>query len=310
MSGTADRIGLVGYGYFGKKLAATLAEIHKTNPGVKLAAVADKDKDQQLKALAANPRIKVYDDIDSMIAGAELTAVIIATPAPLHYQLAHTALSAGLDVIVEKPMTLNVEEATSLEALAAAKKLTLMVDHTMCFDPGVGSMKTAYQNYIASRAHQSVTFTSLRINNCKDKMYSYDCNILWDLLVHDVAVIDYLNSGKSKLASVFSEGTESSVTLSLLYKNGNAANLTASWEGYSKKRHFTISGRNFFYQHDPEDPMWETEKTPLYKMLTNFIERRNGVPSTTGCKQGLRVVEILAAADKSLKTGVRVYGNS
>ena len=75
--------------------------------------------------------LKWYDNMDAVLADPEVDAVYIATNNASHAALACAALEAGKHVIVEKPAATNVADAEKMVALAAAKGLSLSVDHMM-----------------------------------------------------------------------------------------------------------------------------------------------------------------------------------
>ena len=107
------RFGLIGAGAIGKIRADALTK----SPVCELAAVSDLD---EARARAADPRAKFYRDADDLIAAADVDAVIISTPPPLHEPLAVAAASAGKHVLVEKPMAATPEACERM--IAAARK--------------------------------------------------------------------------------------------------------------------------------------------------------------------------------------------
>ncbi|MEO8454769.1 MAG: Gfo/Idh/MocA family oxidoreductase [Sphingomicrobium sp.] len=107
------RFGLIGAGAIGKIRADALAKA----PECELVAVSDLD---DARARAAGPRAKFYLDASELIAAAEVDAVIISTPPPLHEPLAVAAASAGKHVLVEKPMAATPEACERM--IAAARK--------------------------------------------------------------------------------------------------------------------------------------------------------------------------------------------
>ncbi|HTR50891.1 MAG TPA: Gfo/Idh/MocA family oxidoreductase, partial [Kofleriaceae bacterium] len=84
-------------------------------------------------AAAQYPYIRVVDDAAAVIADAEVDAVAIATPIFTHHELAAKALRAGKHVLVEKPLAPSVAEAEELQRLAADAHRVLMVDHTFVY---------------------------------------------------------------------------------------------------------------------------------------------------------------------------------
>lgn len=125
------RVGLIGYGYWGQKIARVLKEI-----GV-LTVIADRDSNRSNKALMEQD-VPSYSSLEAILVYKDpVDAVAIATPSETHYEIAKAALEAGKHVFVEKPLTTNYEEACKLEKLALEKGLTLKVGHIYLHNPGL-----------------------------------------------------------------------------------------------------------------------------------------------------------------------------
>jgi len=111
----ALRVGLIGYGYAGRTFHAPLIA---GVPGLELAAVSSRDA---ARVHADWPAVEVLADAHSLIARADLDLVVIASPNDSHHPLAHAALMAGRNVVVDKPFTLTLAQARELAALAQAR---------------------------------------------------------------------------------------------------------------------------------------------------------------------------------------------
>src|SRR5260221_14448708 len=119
------RFGIIGWGYWGPKLARNLSAL----PHVLVTMVADTDA-RRLASLPVNESaIRTTVQAEEVIRS-EVDGVVIATPVRTHYQLAKEALLHGKHVLFEKPLTTNVAEAEELVALAQVKQRTLIVGHT------------------------------------------------------------------------------------------------------------------------------------------------------------------------------------
>lgn len=127
------RIGLVGYGYWGKNLARCLNELGA------LGSFLEKDYDRAKEATLAYPDLEVWvEDKDSFFA--RIDAVAIATPPETHYDIAREALNAGKDVFIEKPMATSSVDARSLVNQAKAQGRNLMVGHIYLHNDGIKRM--------------------------------------------------------------------------------------------------------------------------------------------------------------------------
>ena len=124
----AIRVGLVGFGYASKTFHAPLIG---GTPGMALKAVASSDAD---KVHADWPGVKVMSAPGDLLDDPDIDLVVIATPNDTHFPLAKAALEAGKHVVVDKPFTLDMQEARELIALAEEKQRLLSVFHNRRWD--------------------------------------------------------------------------------------------------------------------------------------------------------------------------------
>ena len=127
------RIGVIGYGYWGPNLVRNFA----AGPRTRVVAIAEAAPERRQSAAVTVPHIRCVADAAALIADPEIDAVAIATPIFTHHALARAALEAGKHVLVEKPLTPSLAEAEELAALAARAGRVLMVDHTFVYTSAV-----------------------------------------------------------------------------------------------------------------------------------------------------------------------------
>src|SRR5579862_1597864 len=113
------RVGLVGFGMGSRVFHAPLVS---SVDGLELAAVLERTSN---KSVERYPNIKVYRSLKEMLADATLDLIVVASPNGTHYALAKEILSAGKNVIVDKPMTVTSAEAAELIALAKSRGVLL-----------------------------------------------------------------------------------------------------------------------------------------------------------------------------------------
>ncbi|WP_445401347.1 Gfo/Idh/MocA family oxidoreductase [Streptomyces sp. LE64] len=119
------RVGLIGYGVAGSVFHAPLIA---ADPGLVLDTVVTANPERRARALAAHPGVRAVDSVDALWARADdLDLVVVASPNRTHTALATTALTAGLPVVVDKPIAPTAREARELGALAEARGLVLSV---------------------------------------------------------------------------------------------------------------------------------------------------------------------------------------
>lgn len=174
-------VAVIGAGYWGPNLIRNFT----ATAGAKLVAVCDLNAERLGKVCAPYPAVEQVMDFTALVARKDIDAVAIATPVSSHYPLAKQALEAGKHVMVEKPMTATVAQAEELVALAAANKRVLMVDHTFAYTSAVRKIKSLITS---GEMGQVLYYDSVRINL---GLFQHDVNVLWDLAVHDLAIMDF-----------------------------------------------------------------------------------------------------------------------
>ncbi|MCQ9640216.1 Gfo/Idh/MocA family oxidoreductase [Chryseobacterium sp. WG14] len=122
------KAGLCAFGMSGKVFHAPFLKEH---PGFFISAVVERSKEESKEKY---PEATIYRSVEEMLQSADIELVVINTPVQTHYEYAKMALEAGKNIIVEKPFTVNVEEAEELVKLAEEKGLFLSVYQNRRFD--------------------------------------------------------------------------------------------------------------------------------------------------------------------------------
>lgn len=131
------RIGVIGYGYWGPRIVRNFHGID----GAEVAIVCDKSAASLKRAKKDFPHVCVTTDLCEVLASADIDAVAVITPVWTHFELAKAALENGKHVFVEKPFTSTTAQARELIELADRKNLQIMVDHTFLFTGAVKKIK-------------------------------------------------------------------------------------------------------------------------------------------------------------------------
>ena len=124
------RFGVIGWGYWGPKIARNLDSLSHAA----VTMVADTDASRFSNLAVNQPWIQTTTFIEDFFRS-DVDAIVIATPVSTHFQLAREALLHGKHVLVEKPLTANVAEAEELVTLAIKQQRTLMAGHTFEYSP-------------------------------------------------------------------------------------------------------------------------------------------------------------------------------
>jgi len=205
---------VIGVGYLGKFHAQKYAAL----PDCELVAVVDSNSDHA-KAIAEQNQTRPLTDYRELLG--QVDAVSIVTPTTLHFEVARDFLNAGTHVLVEKPITVTVEEADDLVRIAKEKNLRLMVGHLERFNAAIlGLDLTDKPLFIES--HRLAPFNP-RAN---------DVSVVLDLMIHDIDIIlDIVDSEVERMdakgVTVLTHDTDIA-NARITFKNGCVANVTAS----------------------------------------------------------------------------------
>lgn len=322
---------VVGLGYWGPNLLRTFNQL----PNSKVIAMCDADENQLKKYAALYPQVRVTPKYTDILQNPDIEAVVLAVPAPLHYELTKAALMAGKHVFVEKPLSLKLSEAEELVALASDRHKTLMVGHLMKYHPAIAKLK----EYVEKKDIGDVYYMyATRVNLGKIRFQE---NALWSLAVHDIAIILYLlgdilpNEVSAHGVPYLTNDVEDVVFVNLFFANKVLATIHASWLDPHKTRQMTIVGSKkmvvFNDMEGPEKirlydkgvdylPSYQTYgeyltvregdiyipnikmREPLQIECSHFLDcvMNNKTPLSDG-KDGLRVLKVIEAAQESLR---------
>ena len=133
------RIGIVGCG---RVSSCHFTAIENNPDTMKIGAVCDRNPTNLQKA-HERTNANQYTSIDEMIKYEHLDCISICTPNGLHYENARKVLKAGINVIVEKPLTLSYIEGKKLIELAEKKNKKIFLIHQNRFNPTIQCVKKA-----------------------------------------------------------------------------------------------------------------------------------------------------------------------
>ena len=209
------RIAVVGVGHLGRHHARILSAL----PEVELVGVVDIDR-ARAEAVAAASRTRPFGDYREVLG--RVDAVTLAVPTELHRDLALPFLSAGVPVLVEKPMARSIAEADDMMAAAACANVALAVGHTERFNPAVAAARPLLVDPRFIEVH--------RLGAFPDR--SLDIDVVFDLMIHDLDVV--LSLVDSEVEAIDAVGVPvltdrvDIANARVRFANGCTANLTAS----------------------------------------------------------------------------------
>ena len=324
------KLGVLGAGAWGRNHVRTAAGL----PDATLAAVCDTDAATRERLARQYPATLVTADADECLAACD--AVVVATPAATHADLARRAIAAGKPCLVEKPFALTAADATAVAREAELRRVPVLAGHLLLFHPAVERLREMVQGGDLGRVFY---LYGLRVNLGQVRA---DENALWSFGPHDVSVALYLlNEAPVKVTaqgrSYLREGVEDVVFLSMEFASGVLAHVQLSWLDPHKERKLTVVGSRkmvVFDDMQPREKLRIYDKgvdrppeyasygeslairegdiliprianvEPLAAELGHFVRVARGTePPRAGAADGVRVVRVLEAASRSLAGG-------
>lgn len=169
-------IGVIGVGYLGQHHARIYSELSMQSNDIRLAAVVDPDRDRA-EQIANKYGCKAYSDYTEILNSVD--ALSIASPTTTHYKIAMSAITAGKDVLIEKPITVTVEEADHLIAASEKAGTIIQTGHLERFNPVVSAAQSLITKPIFIEAERISPFLGR----------GTDVDITLDLMIHDIDII-------------------------------------------------------------------------------------------------------------------------
>lgn len=231
------KLAQIGVGYWGPNLLRNFYILDN----VTVKRVIDLDSSRLEYVKKNYEPIAVGTDAKVVLEDKDIDAVIVATPAGLHYKMAKEVLLAGKHCFVEKPLALKSSEAEELIKIAREKNLILMIGHVFLYNAAVNYLKGCIGKGELGKIYYIYT---QRLNLGRIRS---DVNVLWNLAPHDISIILYLleKTPVSVAASGMSyiqNGIEDVVFMNMKFDDGTIVHTHVSWLDPKKVRMVTIIG--------------------------------------------------------------------
>ncbi len=319
-------IGVLGCGSWGSNHLRVWADL-----GL-LRAVFDPDPDRLAAAVDRGPGVDGVSSSDALIAHPAVDAVVVASPAATHATLAASALAAGKDVLVEKPLALDLGQAADLVRRAEEDGLVLMVGHVIEFHPAFAALAAKV------KAGELGTVRYAYSNRLNFGRVRTEESALWSFAPHDLAALlrvldDYPVEVGCHGGAYLSHGVADVTVMTLRFASGVRAHVFVSWLHPVKEHRFVVVGERQMAVIDDGEP-WATKLRlyphrlewndvgvpearhaaavpvpiepvePLRAECEHFVDcvRSRARPLTDG-HSGLQVLRLIDAADRSLRNG-------
>ncbi len=325
------RVGAVGYGYWGPNLLRNLERL----PDAALVAACDVSEANLSRLKGVYPHVATTTDVDELLRGFDLDAVIVSSPAPTHHEIGMKVLRSGRHCFVEKPLALTSADAEELVAEADSRNLALMVGHIMVYHSAIRWVKECIDS---GELGEVLYVYSQRLNLGKVRSEE---NAFWSLAPHDVSTILHLLGETPDVVSAtgahyLQHKVHDVVFANLNFPSGRTAHIHVSWLDPHKVRKLTVVGSKkmlVFDDMEATEKVWIFDRgvepkramaygedlalrfgdirvpyialmEPLATEVQHFLDccADGGTPQSDG-HDGLRVVRVLEAVDGSMERG-------
>jgi predicted dehydrogenase len=250
---------VIGAGYLGKFHAEKYASLKDCE----LVAVVDINAEaaQQVADKHGTAAMTDYRELLGQV-----DAVSIVVPTSFHHAVSKEFLQAGVHVLVEKPITVTVEEADELIALAKQHNVILQVGHLERFNPAVRGLENLHEKPLFIESHRLSPFNP-RAN---------DVSVVLDLMIHDIDIILALvDSEVEKIdasgTAVLTQGTDIA-NARITFKNGCVANVTASRISLKMERKMRMFRPSSYISVDFQNRVLVKHKTGDKEMFPGIPE--------------------------------------
>jgi predicted dehydrogenase len=308
------RAAVVGVGYLGRFHALKYA----AHPDVDLVAVVDVDAD---RCRAVATEVATAPVFDHRALAGRVDCVSVAVNTQHHHAVACDLLEAGIDVLVEKPITTTVAQGQELLELAVRGGRVLQVGHLERFNPAIRAIEGLVTQPRFVECQRLAPFTER----------GTDVDVVLDVMIHDIDLL--LAMVRSPLRAVEAVGVPvltPSVDIAnarLRFANGCIANVTASRVSLKRERKFRIFQGDAYFSVDFDqrqvrvcrreagadgrpalsfEQLVVVEGDSLANEIDAFVRavRARETPPVTGW-DGLRALEVAHVVRESVETEVR-----
>ncbi|MEX1033271.1 MAG: Gfo/Idh/MocA family oxidoreductase [Cellvibrionaceae bacterium] len=292
-------VALIGYGQFGRLHASKYRQL----AGTSLVAIVDSDPERRKMAVLEHPNASVHSSVEALFRENSPDIASVAVPARVHFAVAQQLLSAGVHILVEKPLASDLSQARKLVRMAEDKGLILQPGHLERFNHTLAELhaRIPQWRYIEARR---MTRWSARAT---------DVDVVMDLMIHDIDMLLELTEEpvvdvRARGAKVFSEYWDVA-NAQLTFADGRSANLTASRASLQPERRLHVFAESacalaniddgLMLLHRREGQRLATERhfcrheDPLAAEIAAFVHAvRYGQPPLVAALDGYRAVEI------------------
>ena len=265
-------IGLIGYGYWGPNLLRNFINLDEVGKFY----LSDLNNERLQLAKKKYPHVNIIKNAEDLISNPQIDAILIATPVETHFEFARKSIEAGKHVLIEKPMTASIIEGQKLVEMANKTDKVVMVDHTFVYTGAVRKIKELIVNKTIG---DPIYYDSMRVNL---GLFQNDVNVIWDLVPHDVSIIEYLFN--SKVREVSATGIpyknskyESIAFIYIFFEDNTIGHINVSWISPVKIRLTLIGGEKKMIVYDDTET---SEKVKIFDRSAEKIKTKDDLYRT------------------------------
>lgn len=230
-------ISVIGCGKWGMNHVRTAYSLF----GDKLKYCCDTFEDSRNIVKEISSSIIFTTNYNEILQNKNINAVIVSTPAETHFEITRELLLADKNVLVEKPITLNSDEAKILNDIAKQRDLILMVGHLLMFHPAILKIKE-YLDKGRLGNLQYIYSNRLNLGTVRTEE-----NILWSFAPHDISVIQFFTNDtpievRATGAAFLQKNIQDTTLTYLNFDNNIHAHIYVSWLHPFKEQRLVVIG--------------------------------------------------------------------
>ena len=258
------RIGIVGFGYWGKIITRNLRELGHTD--ITICETGDVDWH------AIGTKYKHVKDYREL----QCDKVFVVVPVETHYEICKHFLEQEIDVFCEKPLDTNLESCQELYSIADQNNCKLFVDWIFVYNPAIQKIKTIIKN---GGKPKSIIANRMNFGPIRN-----DVDARWDLASHDVSIAchlldeaplesKWLNFSRDK------SSIQNDSTVGILSFSETSVQINASWSYGIKNRMYIFEFQDYFVHWDDNTNtiLYRNEvlpvgkESPLHNSINTFL---------------------------------------
>jgi predicted dehydrogenase len=294
------KVAVIGLGWMGRIHLRNYTEM----ADVEVVGVMDVDKEARAQA-QEQFGVATFADLDELLK-LDIDAVSVCVPTSLHHSVGLTIIDKGIDLLIEKPLAVDVQQGRDLVEAAKAKGVSLMVGHIERYNPAVQRVKELV-------GEDMISITIERVGPYPPRIQ--DVGVIKDLGAHDLDMIRNITGSEFKSLYAVKSSTlgkhEDTALITAEMENGVLANISTNWVTPYKARKVSVAceskyiSANLITQEVKEYSAFSTYdaaysvrewplmfREPVKTELTDFLGAlREGKPMPVSGEDGLRVLE-------------------